>query len=64
MANWRKSATDSSKFDIVPFRSGRCGKARRLSNSKPGAAGGPLIKVRDASSAVVDGVVDVVIKGH
>jgi hypothetical protein len=29
-----------------------------------GAAGGPLIKVRDASSAVVDGVVDVVIKGH
>ncbi len=29
-----------------------------------GAAGGPLIKVRDASAAVVDGVVDVVIKGH
>lgn len=32
--------------------------------ANPGAAGGPLIKVRDASAAVVDGVVDVVIKGH
>lgn len=29
-----------------------------------GAAGGPLIKVRDSAGTVVDGVVDVIVKGH
>lgn len=32
--------------------------------ANPGAAGGPLIKVRNSAGTVVDGVVDVVIKGH